>query len=516
MCSSDLDPIDPTVFWTFQEFVDGTDSYATQITQLMVGAGGNTGNGFNINVGGTSALTSALFDSNVFTDNGGAGLRMAANGAGRITSAIITNNTATRNGTGAFLTSTAGGVINAMVGSNQFDMNTATNTGFHTLATGTGSVVNLNSFTNNTASNNGNGNGVRLEALLSGTVNVANFTGNTVNFNGLNGLFVRSNGVGSLVNGAIGINGQGLNTFNSNGGFGINFDASAGGSIFGPAGVGNFTVVNNTIGTTGAGNGMGGINAIADATSPALSTLNLTIGGTTTGDTNTIVANTDAGIAYSLRNNSTGALVIRSNTITNTVDDAAMATTTLLGQGIFVEVAGTSTLINSVFDANEITGNAASGIQGLIREFGMVTNLIIGNTDGDNDNGNIITGNTGDGINWLRRDFGRVINMDIIDNTLMNNVNGLNLTAQNANLLDSYDVDDNIITMNTANGLRLRVEADADLSINMNNNLISMNGANGIDTSESLNTPSDSRSITGTWTNNTITKIGRASGRERV
>jgi hypothetical protein len=498
-----VDPIDPTVFWTFQEFVDGTDSYATQISQLMVGAGGNTGDGFNINVGGTSVLTSAIIDRNILKDNGGAGLRIVANGSGRITSAVISNNIATRNGTGAFLTSTAGGVINAMVGSNQFDMNTATNTGFHTLATGTGSVVNLNSFTNNTASNNGNGNGVRLEALLGGMVNVANFTGNTVNFNGLNGLFVRSNGVGSLVNGAIGINGQGLNTFNSNVGFGINFDASAGGSIFGPAGVGNFTVVNNAIGTTGAGNGMGGINAIADATSPALSTLNLTIGGTTTGDANTIVANTDAGIAYSLRNNSTGALVIRSNTITNTVDNAA--TTTLLGQGIFIEVAGTSTLNNSVFDANTITDNAASGIQGLIRESGMVTNLVVGNTDGDNDNGNIITGNAGDGINWLRRDFGRVINMDIIDNTLTNNVNGLNLTAQNADLLDTYDVDNNIITMNTANGVRLRVDADADLSIDMNNNLISMNAADGIDTTESLNTPSDSRSITGTWINNTIT-----------
>jgi trimeric autotransporter adhesin len=459
--------------------------------------------GIRLTLTDTAVLQTSTILNNQINQIAGEGVLLESANGSSIDDLTMSNNTVTANVTGTLARATTGGTINLTVTDNVFNLNTAANTGFSAQANGAGSTVNINAFQNNTASNNASGNGVRFEALAGGTLNVANFTGNTMAGNGLNGAFLRADGTASVIAGGIGINGQTVNTFNSNTGFGIGFEASAGGSILGAGSAGNFTLLNNVFGNTGEGNGMGGVNAVADATSPTLSTLNLEFGGILMGDENTIVANTDVGIAYSLQNNSTGTLVLRSNTITNTVDNAA--TTTRLGQGVFVEVAGTSTLNNSVFDANTITNNVGSGVQGLVRQSGVVTDLVIGNTDGDDDDGNIITNNTGDGIAWLRRDTARVINLDIIDNTLMSNANGLNLTAQNAGLLDTYDVDDNIITMNTVNGVRLRVDADADLDIDMNNNLITNNTGDGINTSESVNTINDSRSISGTWTNNTIT-----------
>jgi len=459
--------------------------------------------GIRLTLTDTAVLQTSTILNNQINQIAGEGVLLESANGSSIDDLTISNNTITANVTGTLARATSGGTINLTVTDNLFNLNTAANTGFSAQANGAGSKVNINSFQNNTASNNANGNGVRLEALAGGTLNVANFTGNTLTGNGLNGAFLRADGTASIIAGGIGINGETVNTFNSNTGFGVGFEASAGGSILGAGGAGNFTLLNNVIGNTGEGNGMGGVNALADATSPTISTLNLEIGGIVLGDENTIVANTDVGIAYSLQNNSTGALVIRNNTITNTVDNAG--TTTLLGQGVFVEVAGTSTLNNSVFDANTITNNTGSGVQGFVRQSGVVTDLVIGNTDGDDDDGNIITNNTGDGINWLRRDTARVINLDIIDNTLISNANGLNLTAQNASLLDTYDVDDNIITTNTVNGVRLRVDADADLDIDMDNNLISLNTIDGVDATESVNTATDSRSIRGTWINNTIT-----------
>ena len=499
-----VDPVDSSSFWTFQEFVDGTDSYATQITQVRVGGGGGNGrNGINITATGTSMLTSATIDRNILMDNGAAGLRINADGAAVI-NAAITNNTATRNGTGSFLTSTTGGTINTTVSGNTFDMNTDSNTGFHALATGIGSVININSFMNNSASNNANGNGARFESLAAGTINLASFTGNTFTDNGLNGTLLRASGPSSVVAGAIGVNGGLANTFANNLGAGIGIEASNGGSILGPGGAGNFAIVNNQI----FGNMMGGISAIGDSNilPPSNSVLNLSIGGPMMGDGNSIQGNMDAGIIFRTRTFAMGTVNIENNVIDGTLDNMATADPNdPMGDGIFLDRGDTSLLTATVL-TNMSNNNANDGLrvltlgddptnvnQPMSGTPNMVTfngNTFMGNMrhgasfnpQADsvllvNGMMNTITGNMGDGVNITTvgdAGFGNpaVGTLSVLDgnNISMNMGNGVGVDSSDSSrvflsIQSSDAVGQTTIMDNILNGVSITHSSDANSNI---------------------------------------------------
>lgn len=478
--------------------------------------------GIRITLTENAVLQPSTIDMNEVSGITGEGILIESANASMVDDIAITNNSVIGNTTGALLRTTAGGTINVRASSNTFDNNTGANTGFHALSDGAGSIINIMSLVNNSASNNPAGNGFRFEATGGGTVTIAGATGNTASRNGLNGAFLRADGAGSSITGGIGALGGPFNTFSDNFMAGMRIEATTNSTIAGPGGVGDFNVLAADVQTNGtdgvtitgtdsvinalfqqdmiAGNLGQGINSTADG-----GILDLTVGSMTPADGNTINANADAGISMTLLGAAVGEFVARNNMITNTVDDAASATPTFLGEGIRFETADTAMLNDSVIDVNTITGNASHGIAALVREMSEVNDLLVGNMDGDNDNANIITGNSGDGIHFERRDFGEVNNMDIFDNAIMTNANGLNLISQNENQVDTYDINDNIISVNSANGIRMRVVADADLDADIDNNFIDSNTGDGIDTSESLLTATDSRSVRGTWTNNVIT-----------
>ncbi|MAG92890.1 MAG: hypothetical protein CMJ48_03985, partial [Planctomycetaceae bacterium] len=109
-----VDPSDPNSFWTFQEFVDATDSWAIGITQITMGGGTTVGGGnasdyFRFTADGTSNFTSLLVDSNNLEQNGGAAVSLISTG-GTFTGPVISNNTFTNNLNGVSLLASAGGI----------------------------------------------------------------------------------------------------------------------------------------------------------------------------------------------------------------------------------------------------------------------------------------------------------------------------------------------------------------------------------------------------------------------
>ena len=280
--------------------------------------------------------------------------------------------------------------------------------------------------------------------------------------------------------------------------------------------------------------------------------LNLTVGGATAAAGNTINANAGAGVAVATSGSGIAQLDVRNNIISATADDATVLTP-FSGQGIDLRAAGGSTITNSVIDMNVIgvagaaggvAGNADDGIAVTASENATVSNLLIGNTDGDNGNGNVIAGNgtfvqvdtdgdpttptipvpvAGHGINVTRLGGATVDNLRIIDNTVSTNaLNGVNITA-GGGLNDMLDVlvADNTLTTNAQDGLTFNVTGDGVIDADVTNNFIANNGSytgldgngnpvtintqgNGIGTTQDR-FAIDTGFVGGTWTDNIIT-----------
>jgi hypothetical protein len=373
------------------------------------------------------------------------------------------NGTGVDSGNGIFLSTLAGGTITGSILNNNLEGNLQDGIEIDTISGSvTLSAIQFNNIQNNIMS------GISLTGT-GGTVDLGNVDSN--NFDritaGQNGIFFDSTDVNIL---------------------------------------GTVTNSSFVVDTGTNANGSFGIGGTVDGGS-----LNLNIGGINPIQGNTFDFNSDAAIGIELAGAATGSINIRNNTITRTL---AGAVPNFLGEGIHLRLRDTAQYnAASVIDANVIgdlanaaLGNASHGIAVNLVQDAQIADLLIGNIDGDNDNGNIISNNGGDGINFVRQQNGVLSNVRIIDNTItLNGDDGIDLTASNANTTDFYNIFDNDIFSNTDDGIALRVEADADLDLDLMNNEIDLNGGDGIQITEQINNVTDSRSVLGTWTNNEIT-----------
>lgn len=260
--------------------------------------------------------------------------------------------------------------------------------------------------------------------------------------------------------------------------------------------------------------------------------------------------NRGAGIALELNDTSdstdftTGRFRILGNTITGTTADTDPNTDAYNGHAIVVVAAGSVALqngsaiyANSTIDRNTLTGNAGDGIRVRVSEDSEFNGLTIGNTAGANQtfdvngafagggnvvsrqgDGNVIDNNGGNGISILRLGSAFVQAVQILDNRITRNDEGVYLQASNTyqtvaeaarpllNVVNLFTVNNNDLSNNRLNGVHLRTEFNAVLKADMRYNRIDANGFNGVRLTGVENNFSDFENIGGVWVKNAITR----------
>ncbi|WP_437185726.1 beta strand repeat-containing protein [Planctomicrobium sp. SH668] len=468
---------------------------------------------------------------NTFNGNGDNGLNVAALAGGTVTVIDdVVNQQFNNNGNNGLLgvADGAGSQINMAIGDTTVGStlgNTFNNNGATTL-TGDGSGLNLTAsnggavtgpILHNTANLNA-GSGIQLTANggTIGTLAAPMVLGNnTMNQNAENGLLLRGDGAGVMNIDSI------LNRYTNNTENGISTELrgsstlvldSQGDTITGNTlagvtarniGTSDYTL--NMIGATVQNNQRFGImtNALEDSTY----TMNI---GTIGEASNSITGNTDVGVGVFSDNQATGVLNVRNSEITGTINGPT-AGSLFNGEGISAVLRGSS-VIDGVVQANNVSDNQGSGIRvtttgNNLATFSTVNSFLIGGATADL--GNIIENNGANGIEFVRQSNGRIgtvspvrIQMNQIES---NTLNGVFLSAQNAQLQDNYEIIENNIVENGANGVHLDVRADAGMRVDIDRNFIDSNTFDGILTTEVVNFPSDARFVTGDWTRNSIT-----------
>ena len=455
-----------------------------------------SGPGIWVNADG-STLNNTTFQGNTVTGNAGDGMLFDLDNASTAPGLTIANNTAISNNGGnglSFLLQNRSPLADLVIDNNTINANTGGDgISFHindaadTVDGGSDGLPDFDPgsnisglIDNNTITNHSNGNGVSFTRTDPPSaadtfwvdVDITSFSGNTVNGN---------SGAGVYAN---------LPRFTT-------FDSA---------------LTGNTI----SNNGNAGFSLTVIET---VNAFDVTIGGLGTGEGNTINNNRGAGVLFTLNDtgtgqfSTTGSFEILGNTINNTRNlnsnfqgDAIR----VLMQGVDVVLNGKAALFSSTIDANTIESNAGRGIYIDVKEDSTVTDLMIGNDDGNADqNGNQIRNNSSDGIRFLREDNTELTNIDIYDNIVdNNNGDGLDLRLENAPYVHNFTVNYNEFTNNNGRGLLLHTGADSILLIDLKDNLIDGNSSHGIELTGEENDPSDQENIGGTWIKNTISDNG--------
>jgi hypothetical protein len=461
------------------------------------GTAGTSQNGFEI-INTTPGSLTVNVSGNTSTGNAGDGFLVEAAAAGTTINATFTNNTASQNAT----------------------------TGIHVEAAG--GIVNVDSFTGNTVTNN-TGNGVWFDANTGaggGTINITNFQGNTITNNGTapvgpigsdpDGLLISAQGATALVNAAIGVlNGSPNNIANNGspgiGGAGIHVFVNGGGTVLG-------SIVNNEI----SSNVSFGINLDAlqgnigqiGAPPTMIGALPFVISN------NTISGNGDAGIFVRLQNNSETGVQITNNSIINQINGPSPLAG---GEGIHFRTEGTSFLWDADIENNFIgigaNGSAGANISNGI-EFETFGNSTLGNTvlfpglQVVKILNNVIQFNGGDGINFQRNGDSFVNNVLIENNNITFNLgNGINLIMNGGNnditnggapLVIGFEILKNNLSNNGINGAALGSTADGDLRVTLTDNTLNNNAQDGVNASTLYTSQ-----VQGTWSQNTIESNGR-------
>ncbi|MFQ5734026.1 MAG: beta strand repeat-containing protein, partial [Planctomycetaceae bacterium] len=283
----------------------------------------------------------------------------------------------------------------------------------------------------NIASSNTNGSGFRFESTAGGLLTLANVVGNTADTNGMSGMFIRSNGAGSRVFGGVGVAGLAGHSFSNNLVHGLAIEASNGGTVAGPGGAGSFAVT----GITANNNASQGVNALVTSPGGVTSTLDLSI-------TNSVFdANIDAGILIAATGDGVlRQLVIQSNTITNTIDNASTPNIDdPAGDGIYL-VRRDNALFGAVGGPgpNSGLGDVVIGNNTLLGQTGL---------------GNTITNSLGDGLRLIGAGSSNVTNTLLYDgNTFSGNQNGFQAQLfQNA--IFTIQNDANVYSSNSDHGV---------------------------------------------------------------
>jgi len=256
-----------------------------------------------------------------------------------------------------------------------------------------------------------------------------------------------------------------------------------------------------------------GINGVATVGS----VLTLTAGTTNPVSGNLFDGNTGAGIAMTLDSGSLGRLFVYNNQITNTLDDNALLTP-FNGEGVYLLSTGQSALLEGVIDANLITGNEGDGIFVAADGLSSIRSLVIGNLDGDNNNGNLITNqgqfnpvtgaliDPGSGIRFVRTGNSRFDFVQVVDNEIFGNTDrGIDFFIDGG-LLDIADfvVAQNNIANNLTDGVGGLIQSDGIINLDLRSNVITGNGIDGVSFQQNR-FAIDNGGVTGVWAGNTIT-----------
>ncbi|MBD3673064.1 MAG: hypothetical protein HUJ26_06015 [Planctomycetaceae bacterium] len=465
----------------------------------------------------------------------------------------ILDNVSNSNGTGMLIQANNGATVNADIQGNQFSNNVNPETGARLESIG--GTLNVLAFNENLVTNN-IGNGLIFRADDNGggpgTINIFDMNNNTITGNGFNtmenpegtnnnGIFMVADNA-SVINAhtglmGLGFDGMGLtdNNISNNAGGGLlalvdngsilrlDFEEGETGNVVNNNGRDGlfFQIENGSLVSANIFNGEfsnnSGFGIGAELLSGSALTANIGSYGAGTG--NTVFNNQRAGIGFAAFETST---IFNTNIINNVVQSTNASQIPLDrfgGDGVAILV-DESTLVDTVIDLNiigeldtpalgnigngiriETTGSSASGIQ----------NLVIGNLDGDNNNGNQIGNNAGDGIH-IERSVASLIpaSLQIVDNKIWNNnSDGIEIISRGSdNAVSFFNIEDNQIFTNASNGINLQLQSDAQMNVDIINNVIDGNSSNGILTSENVNAAEDMRFISGTWDSNLIINNG--------
>jgi Inverse autotransporter, beta-domain len=530
--------------------ISGANSSGTAFGNGIANLGGPIVD-FNINQNQFTNYQNAVFLQNAFGD--GSSLHLSSNmitgntatGTANVsqngfeiidtlagtTNVTIKGNTSTANAGDGYLVETAntGAVINATFTNNAASQNGGT--GIHVAATG--GVVNVDSFTDSTVTNNP-GNGVWIDVNSGaggGTINVQNFQGNTITGNATaaagpvggapDGLLISAQGTNAQINAAIGVLNGSQNIISNNGAAGV---GGAGVHLYvNDNGIINGSIVNNIINN----NVSFGINV--DAVSGNIGSIGAspTMAGAVPFviNGNTLSGNGDAGIFARLQNSSEVGLQIINNSVLNTTNGPnALAA----GEGIHLRTEQTSFLWDADIENNFVgigsNGSAGANISNGI-EIESFTNSRLFDTvlypglSLVKIINNLIEFNGGDGINFQRNGDSVVNDVLIQGNTSRFNVaNGVDLII-NGGAIDisnggnplaiNFTIISNNLSNNGINGAVLSSTADADLRVLLGGtattgNLIENNGQDGVNASTLYFSQ-----VEGTWSYNTINNNGR-------
>jgi hypothetical protein len=519
-----------------------------QIQESSFDSNGDDGLDLETDNGGTIFIRDPLLQ-NSFVNNGdngievtsgiGGGIAITLGGGGAGTANIITGNgqnAVPDTGAGIFL-GTAGGMLNATFSG----LVSTGNSGSGAVLFLDGGEIFINGgITNNTFVNNGR-HGLEIINNNGGRLITPFVSDNDFSNNAMAGMFLGGTGPAPsagppTTTALIDLGSVTRNNFNRDirGDEGILIDARDV-RIMGTLTRNTFigrrpTVDDDDIVTEGgAGRGIGGTIG-GSSTIPTPGGLSLVIGTALDSDRNTFQDNGGAHIGLVMGGNTTNTIVVRNGTFSDafyrrTVGQPLDQAPTGLfqGEGIHYVVRDTATLTGGVVDSFlsgnegdglkiEVIGNNDAGNSSLFPAAQVNNFMIVGNEFNNNGTPTLLA----DGIEVIRRERGQFNDLLIMDNLIQGNsdngiaiasigVNQLNLQNMRA---DTVMIVNNEITGNSQDGIEFLIGADADMAARLDSNLITENGLNGIEVRELIQDAKDSRSITGLWTNNTITDNG--------
>ncbi|QDU79050.1 hypothetical protein Pla110_07540 [Polystyrenella longa] len=543
----------------FVNYRDGMQLANVEGTGLLTanefdGSGGPSDNGFFLI--NTNPLDLDLFiTENNSHDNGGAGFLTIAD-AGTI-NITTENNTANNNDIGYGHRAETG----ATIVQTSFSNNSANeNSGTGAIWDANGGTIDIQEYFGNEHLDNG-GSGAVISASLGGDVTLRNMHNNAFTGNGDNGLQLITDGTGSTIDAEIGLqNADGtllINAFNNNGEDGINLTANNGSQIDariennqannnGDDGLGieasestinvgdnaGHVILDNTFNDNGGagveivaaggaavappitdvnaylfsntinGNGEGGVVATGTGNN---SDIDLIVGQS--GDGNTINSNGEVGVGIQLDNTATGSLLVYNNNISS--QTAGGAATPWDGVGIGVFLNGDSELNAFEVRNNTINSNATDGVR--VETF--VQSIMESGFIDDNN----ISGNGEYGIHYRRNGESILDNQFIRGNNITGNQNGLHIyTAGGAtdfrdgtDLFLNFVIGDggagngNNISNNNVDGIVLTSTVDANQVTNIDGNTVNNNGANGLHSFLGF-----FASLQGVWQNNNFDNNG--------
>lgn len=485
----------------------------------------NAGQGINVDLNNSTVNALTVFDADV-SNNAAEGVRIAAANGSHINNGLITANTINNNGGDGILFSLANSDATLFAIDSNLQINSNAGNGVHVVLNNAPTTD--FSVTNNGGINSNGQNGVVFDLTNSALTDVL-IDSNAIAGNTLGGL--QFNTTTSNVTGAITDNVVSNNLLS-----GIGINAAGGAPIttidFGNTGLGHI-ISGNTInnnGTAGVGAGIlatlgqnvqftGTIqdNTISQNQSFGVGitstdgAVDLTMGGATAAEGNTLDQNVGAGLALTLQNSTTATMDIQNNIITRTTNSNA----TFQGDGINVRLTSTNILNpstaqltasvisnNTIGDATDATlGNAGRGIVLTNDGNSLINDLTL--------DLNIAANNGGDGIQINKAGDANITNVAISNSDLNNNGgDGLEISVANGNQSTTFDINNNDISNNAGRGVHLDVQADSQIVADITNNLISGNASHGIEVTEQINDPTDQRDVTGVWIQNLILNNG--------